>query len=116
MIIFYLFATTFNSTGAAGKELPMPMAQQMSGAQATDKKIFVLVGLKRTLGWVAGLARLRRNRNAMLEMLEFDDAQLSDIGLKRSDISAALHAKSGQDPFSELRRARIDTLRGLRRF
>jgi uncharacterized protein YjiS (DUF1127 family) len=58
--------------------------------------------------------RVFRNRMAVRDMRDFDDAQLADIGLCRSDVEQALMVPAGVDPSIQLIRARRDELRGRR--
>ena len=54
-------------------------------------------------------------RKQVVVMLDMNDAQLADIGLKRADIHEAL-SRSGRDDLGiALTRARRDPLRGVRR-
>lgn len=90
----------------------MPVMRLWTSAVAAAGKLFLLIAMRRTLEGVIGLVRLVRNRNALLAMREFDDAQLADIGLRRNDIERALHMPQGRDPFVHLVRVRQDPLRG----
>ena len=58
--------------------------------------------------------RAWRSRRAVMNMREFDDAQLADIGLKRGDIQAALDLPLAMDPSYHLIQARQNPLRGIR--
>lgn len=57
-----------------------------------------------------------RGRKLVMNMRDFDDAQLADIGLTRSDVETALDLPLSADPSHHLVRARQDPLRGLKRF
>lgn len=54
-----------------------------------------------------------RNRRTVLNMRDFDDAQLADIGLSRHDVESALRTR-GVDPTQHLISARQNPLRGIR--
>lgn len=49
--------------------------------------------------------RFFRNRFAIKEMAELDDALLKDIGLNRHDIDRAYFSSASHDPMSELKQA-----------
>jgi len=57
-----------------------------------------------------------RGRKLVINMRDFDDAQLADIGLKRSDVETALQLPLSADPSHYLVRARQNPLCGLKRF
>ena len=57
-----------------------------------------------------------RSRKLVMDMRDFDDAQLADIGLKRSDVENALLLPLSADPSHYLVRARQNPLCGLKRF
>ncbi|MBL0370415.1 DUF1127 domain-containing protein [Rhizobium sp. KVB221] len=73
-------------------------------------------GLSAALRTLLSLARAVRGRRAVLNMREFDDAQLADIGLKRSDVEVALLSPLTSDPSRSLVSARQNPLRGIKRF
>jgi uncharacterized protein YjiS (DUF1127 family) len=56
-----------------------------------------------------------RNRRMVVNMLDFDDAQLADIGLSRRDVETALRMPVNLDPTLHLIQARQNPLRGFRR-
>jgi uncharacterized protein YjiS (DUF1127 family) len=58
--------------------------------------------------------KIRRSRRLVMEMRDFNDAQLADIGLTRRDLDNALTLPSGEDPSHFLVRARQNPLRGTR--
>jgi uncharacterized protein YjiS (DUF1127 family) len=58
----------------------------------------------------------RHGRKLVTDMRDFDDAQLADIGLKRSDVESALRLPYSADPSLYLVRARDNPLRNLKRF
>ncbi len=66
------------------------------------------------LGGLSDLLIKRRNRRLVATMRDFDDAQLADIGLSRSDVESALSLPSG-DPTRYLIQAQQNPLRGVRR-
>jgi uncharacterized protein YjiS (DUF1127 family) len=70
--------------------------------------------------WVlSALARLvtaSRSRRQVVYMRDFDDAQLADIGLKRSDVENALQLPFTTDPSMYLLRARQNPLSHPKRF
>jgi uncharacterized protein YjiS (DUF1127 family) len=57
-----------------------------------------------------------RSRRVVMDMREFDDAQLADIGLQRHDVNTALELPFTVDPSHHLISARQNPLRGTRRF
>ena len=61
-----------------------------------------------------GLVQALRSRKTVMNMREFDDAQLADIGLRRGDVETALSQPLGSDPLRYLALTRRDPLRGLR--
>ena len=54
-----------------------------------------------------------RNRRQVVNMLDFDDAQLADIGLSRYDVETALR-NPGLDPTVHLIHVRKNPLKGVR--
>jgi uncharacterized protein YjiS (DUF1127 family) len=56
------------------------------------------------------LASAWRGRRLVMDMRDFDDAQLADIGLKRSDVHRALQLPASADPSMYLVRARENPL------
>lgn len=54
-----------------------------------------------------------RNRRLVVNMRDFDDAQLADIGLTRRDVESALRMPS-LDPTQHLIGARLNPLKGVR--
>lgn len=54
-----------------------------------------------------------RNRRLVVNMRDFDDAQLADIGLSRRDVESALRMPS-LDPTQHLTMARLNPLKGVR--
>ena len=54
-----------------------------------------------------------RNRRLVVNMRDFDDAQLADIGLTRGDVESALRMPS-LDPTQHLISARLNPLKGVR--
>jgi uncharacterized protein YjiS (DUF1127 family) len=65
-----------------------------------------------------GLKRVvtaRQGRRLVADMRDFDDAQLADIGLKRSDVESALQLPYSADPSLYLVRMRDNPLRGVKR-
>jgi uncharacterized protein YjiS (DUF1127 family) len=56
-----------------------------------------------------------RSRKLVVNMRDFDDAQLADIGLKRGDVENALQMPISADPSLYLIRARRNPLGGLKR-
>jgi uncharacterized protein YjiS (DUF1127 family) len=54
-----------------------------------------------------------RNRRLVVNMRDFDDAQLADIGLTRGDVESALKMPS-LDPIQHLIHARVNPLKGVR--
>lgn len=72
-----------------------------------------------------GLDMLRRlirlsnawhGRRLVMDMRDFDDAQLADIGLRRNDVEAALQLPLSADPSLYLIRARQNPLGRSKRF
>jgi uncharacterized protein YjiS (DUF1127 family) len=54
-----------------------------------------------------------RNRRLVVNMRDFDDAQLADIGLTRGDVESALKMPS-LDPTQHLISVRLNPLKGVR--
>jgi uncharacterized protein YjiS (DUF1127 family) len=69
--------------------------------------------LWRSLGRLAGAWK---GRKLVMAMRDFDDAQLADIGLKRSDVDTALQLPLTDNPSLYLVRARQNPLCGARHF
>jgi hypothetical protein len=67
------------------------------------------------LRWIAKRYRALVGRTLVMDMCDFDDAQLADIGLIRSDLNHALSVPLSSDPTLHLVRSRRDPLRGLKR-
>ncbi len=65
---------------------------------------------------LANIASAWRGRKLVMDMRDFDDSQLADIGLKRSDVENALMLPLSADPSHYLVRARQNPLCGLKRF
>jgi uncharacterized protein YjiS (DUF1127 family) len=83
---------------------------------ASGVKLFLLNVTHAPLRGLAAWVRAVKNRRQISSMRDFDDAQLADIGLKRSDIEDALDRALSGNPYVALVRARQDTLRGARKF
>lgn len=62
---------------------------------------------------IAGLVVAWRRRRTVVNMRDFDDAQLADIGLTRKDVDVALSMPS-LDPTHHLIVARLNPLKGIR--
>lgn len=81
-----------------------------------------LAPAKTTLSAIAGkmavrlftLFRAFRNRRAVMNLEDFTDQQLADIGLTRGDLAASLSKPWYEDPSPHLSRAARSN--GLRRF
>lgn len=67
------------------------------------------------LSWSVAAFGTWRNRRAVADMRDLDDAQLADIGLSRRDVEIALQAPISTDPTLHLIAARENPLRGVRR-
>lgn len=70
-------------------------------------------GLTALLERLGDLVSARKHRRMVVNMRDFDDAQLADIGLTRKDIDMALSMPS-LDPTHHLIVARLNPLRGMR--
>lgn len=68
------------------------------------------------LRWLGGLSNAWHGRKLVMNMRDFDDAQLADIGLKRSDVENALQLPLSADPSLYLVRARQNPLSRSKRF
>lgn len=66
--------------------------------------------------WLVNVFKARRGRRLVQDMRDFDDAQLADIGLKRSDVESALQLPLSADPSHYLVRMQQNPLRGSKRF
>lgn len=60
--------------------------------------------LSRALAKAGAFITARRNRRAIVELVECDDRMLKDIGLSRSIVDGALTVGFGEDPSALLRR------------
>jgi uncharacterized protein YjiS (DUF1127 family) len=69
------------------------------------------LGLMRMLA--SGLTAWR-GRKLVMDMRDFNDAQLADIGLRRGDVENALQMPLSADPSMYLVRARQDPLDGMK--
>lgn len=65
---------------------------------------------------MVAVIRAWSGRRAVMHLRDFDDAQLADIGLQRSDIQTALGLPLSADPSHHLIGARQNPLRGTKRF
>jgi len=68
------------------------------------------------LNWPVDVFRAWRGRRLVQDMRDFDDAQLADIGLRRSDVESALQLPFSADPSLYLVTMRQNPLRGSKRF
>ncbi len=59
-------------------------------------------GLKRAALRIASVWQAFVNRRRMMPLLELDDRMLSDIGVTRYDVAAALSLPAGEDPSQRL--------------
>jgi uncharacterized protein YjiS (DUF1127 family) len=66
--------------------------------------------------WLLARYGIWKRRLIVMDMREFDDGRLADIGLSRADLERALNSPLGIDPTLQLLRARRDPLRGTKRF
>lgn len=73
-------------------------------------------GLSTLIGRMTAMVSAWRSRRVVMDMRDFDDAQLADIGLERRDVNAALELPFTVDPSHHLISARQNPLRGTRRF
>lgn len=58
--------------------------------------------------------RAWRNRKQVVELLEFDDRMLADIGLMRGDVTSALASPLDVDPSTRLRVFAVERRAGMR--
>lgn len=70
-------------------------------------------GLTALVDRLATLTSAWRHRRMVVNMRDFDDTQLADIGLTRKDVEMALSMPS-LDPTHHLIVARLNPLRGIR--
>jgi uncharacterized protein YjiS (DUF1127 family) len=93
----------------------MSMLQQAPAIAAAGKgKLLSEHGLAALRG-LGRLVAAWRSRKLVMDMRDFDDAQLADIGLKRSDVERALQLPVSADPSMYLVRARDNPLGSLKR-
>jgi uncharacterized protein YjiS (DUF1127 family) len=83
-------------------------------AAAGREELLSKFGLSTLINRLAGIIRARRSRKAVMSMREFDDAQLADMGLRRSDVDTALDLPFSVDPSLHLISARQNSMRGVR--
>ncbi len=57
------------------------------------------------LAWIAKVNAARARRRALVHLLEFDDAMLDDIGIRRSDLFDAMHSPYAGQTLSQRRAA-----------
>lgn len=94
----------------------MSMLEHAPASAAAGRGEF-LSGVGRLLvGKLAGVVRASRSRKQVVYMRDFDDAQLADIGLRRSDVENALQMPFATDPSMYLVRARQNPLGHPKRF
>lgn len=99
------------------KEIPMSMLEHAPASAAAGRgDLLSNLGLPALLRSMASLFRAWRGRRRVMDMRDFDDAQLADIGLRRSDVHAALRLPLSSDPSHFLVRRRQDPLRGIKHF
>jgi uncharacterized protein YjiS (DUF1127 family) len=91
------------------------LEQAPASAAAGGGELLSNAGLSLWQGLVRML-RARRGRKLVAHMRDFDDAQLADIGLRRSDVDYALQLPLSADPSLYLVRARQNPLCGVKRF
>lgn len=95
----------------------MSMLDQAPASAAAGRgQLLSNFGTSALLRGLSGMLNALRGRRLVLDMRDFDDAQLADIGLTRSDVEAALQAPMTDDPSRLLVRARQNPLRGLKHF
>lgn len=70
-------------------------------------------GLTAIIDRISAMISARRHRRIVVNMRDFDDSQLADIGLTRKDVEMALNMPS-LDPTHHLIVARRNPLRGMR--
>jgi uncharacterized protein YjiS (DUF1127 family) len=84
-------------------------ASALAGRGSYSSKFSVVALVERA----ASLFTSWRNRRLVVNMRDFDDAQLADIGLTRGDVETALKMPS-LDPTQHLISARLNPLKGHR--
>jgi|EndMetStandDraft_4_1072995.scaffolds.fasta_scaffold1594342_1 uncharacterized protein YjiS (DUF1127 family) len=95
----------------------MSMLEQAPASAAAGKgELLSNFGLLALLRKAASITGAWRGRKVVMRLRDFDDAQLADIGLKRSDVETALLSPLNSDPTRLLVRARHDPLRGTKHF
>lgn len=92
----------------------MSICEDAPASAVAGKGSFVpKIGLATWAGRIGQLLSTWRNRRIAVNMRDFDDAQLADIGLTRADVERAL-GTPGIDPTLHLMSVRQNPLRGLR--
>lgn len=94
----------------------MSMLDQAPASAAAGRGELLSNAWRALLGWPASFSRAWRGRKLVQDMRDFDDAQLADIGLKRSDVESALLLPFTADPSMHLVMLRQNPLRGSKRF
>lgn len=94
----------------------MSMLDQAPASAAAGRGELLSNVWQAVLGWPAHIFKARRSRRLVQDMRDFDDAQLADIGLKRSDVETALRLPLSADPSLYLVRMQQNPLRGSKRF
>jgi uncharacterized protein YjiS (DUF1127 family) len=92
------------------------MLHEVPASTAAGKGEFLFDIGRSLLRGVAGLIAAARSRKHVVYMRDFDDAQLADIGLKRSDVENALQLPFAADPSLYLVRMRDNPLCRVKRF
>jgi uncharacterized protein YjiS (DUF1127 family) len=92
------------------------MLDQAPASAAAGRGEFLFDVGRSLLSGLARLVTVSRSRKQVVYMRDFDDAQLADIGLKRSDVENALQQPFATDPSMYLLRARQNPLGHPKRF
>jgi uncharacterized protein YjiS (DUF1127 family) len=94
----------------------MSMLEHAPASAAAGRGEFLSAAGRSLLSGLVRLVSASRSRKQVVYMRDFDDAQLADIGLKRSDVENALQMPLSTDPSLYLVRARQNPLGHPKRF
>jgi uncharacterized protein YjiS (DUF1127 family) len=84
-----------------------------ASALAGRGSFYSKISLSALIEQFRGMISARRRRRLVVNMRDFDDARLADIGLTRADVETALRLPS-MDPTHHLIVARLNPLKGIR--
>lgn len=77
------------------------MALELSGERSS---VASLHPVRAVLSWIAAQRKVRAQRLALAQLLEFDHYRLADLGINRADLFDAIHASPEPARLLEARR------------